>query len=175
MELRPYMTDEEANLIVAFIDQYKAKRCLEWGIGGSTVVFSRCASVQEWIGVERYREWIEKVESQIGSHVKLIHVPRSSAPYGTPADIDPYVNSPSIQGQFDFVFIDGDYRWQCLEKASKILSPTGFCMVHDSARKDMHPHFRHFDHYRILTEGEFNAHNDWHQGLTVLWQGDRSL
>lgn len=176
-ELPPCMTLEEAELIIRYLSAIMPKRCLEWGIGGSTVAFSQFPFVEQWIGIEWHQEWIDKVRPQVSERVRLFQAepPSNACPYGSQASIDAFVHHPAIDDRFDFVFIDGDYRWQCLEKASEILSPQGFCMVHDSARKDMHASFRHFDHHRILTQGEKNAQGDWHQGLTVLWNGDRQL
>jgi hypothetical protein len=167
----PCMTDEEADLIRRYIQHYRPQRCLEWGIGGSTIHFSAAESIREWIGIEPSREWIDRINAFGRKRITIHHAPTSTetSPYGSVEMIEGYVNHPAVGGLFDFVFIDGDYRWQCLAKAAKILSPGGFCMVHDSARKDMHPHFRHFRQHHILTPGEFNSHGDWHQGLTVLW------
>lgn len=176
-ELKPCMTTEEADLICGYLTKYMPKSCLEWGIGGSTVAFSHFPFIEQWIGIEWHEEWINKVLPLVSERVQLYQAepPSMSCPYGSPENIKALVHNPAIVGAFDFVFIDADYRWQCLEKASAIVSPTGFCMVHDSARKDMHPSFRNFDHHRILTLGEKNAQGDWHQGLTVLWNGDRQI
>lgn len=169
--LQPYMTAEERELIVKYLEHYRTRRCLEWGIGGSTVLFSALDCVEQWIGIEHSPEWLQKVKAVAPGKVSLHYAPisTSSDPYASKNVIDGYVSHSGITGLFDFVFIDGDYRWQCLEKASTLLASRGFCMVHDSARKDMHPHFRHFRQHRILTPGELNRHGDWHQGLTVLW------
>jgi hypothetical protein len=173
-DLVPYMALKEVVVMTQYILHYQPRRCLEWGIGGSTVQFSALDCVAEWVGIEHSQEWIEKVNALGSKKLSLHYAPIATASvhYASQSLIDGYVNHPSITGAFDFVFIDGDYRWQCLKKASALLTSRGFCMVHDSARKDMHPHFCHFRHHQILTPGEFNSHGEWHQGLTVLWNSE---
>lgn len=165
------MTACEAKLIETVIEIVRPRRCLEWGIGGSTVAFSGAASIVEWIGIEHNLSWVERVQPYVGPHVRLVTAPLSTGElkYGSPELVRGYVEHPIIQRAFDLIFIDGDFRSQCLEQASRILSISGLCLVHDSARKYMHAHFRHFNGYRILTDGEFNGNQDWHQGLTILW------
>lgn len=174
--LRPYMTDAEVNLLASYIRQHSPTRCLEWGIGGSTIAFSQFDTIQSWLGIERNIHWVQKVRPLVGSNVVLLHIPRlQGTKHGSVEDIESYISAPEINGKFDFIFIDGDYRGQCIEKASTLISENGFCMVHDTARKYLHSYFKHFDHCHVLTEGEFNSHNDWHQGLAVLWNGSRSI
>jgi len=165
------MTPLERRLILQLLHDRRPKRCLEWGIGGSTVEFSQADGIEEWIGIEHNRDWIDRVCPCVSSHVRLHHAPVATAEllYASPSLIQGYVHHPATAGVFDLVFIDGDYRWQCLKRASEILSAEGICLVHDSARKDMHAHFHHFQRHLILTPGELNANNSWHQGLTILW------
>ncbi|MBS0208880.1 MAG: hypothetical protein JSS27_08000 [Planctomycetes bacterium] len=110
--LKPYMTEEEAQIIDSFLLKYQPRRCLEWGIGGSTVVFSRHSFIEQWIGIEWHHEWIRKVQPFVSPRVQLHEAkpPSTECPYGCQVSIDTFVNHPAITGSFDFIFIDGDYR-----------------------------------------------------------------
>ncbi len=173
MENFPCMTEKEFEILKKYIEHYKPKRCLEWGTGWSTVYLSEYDFVEEWIGVEHNQDWIDKVNENTTDKVKLFYCPRTEeSPYASKQNVKEYVKNEGIHGIFDFIFIDGDYRWQCLEYSPTILSSNGLCFAHDTARKDMHPSFKHFKHHKILTPGEFNNNNDWHQGLTILWDNE---
>lgn len=171
----PYMTKEEKDLILFYMAKYKPKKILEYGIGWSTAHFSKHEFIEQYYGIEHNADWIAKVNGIVDQNkVKFIHCPINYKDYQNQELLTKYVNHQSI-GPFDFIFIDGDHRHQCLEFAAKNLTPNGFCMVHDSSRKDMHSYFKHFKNFRILTPGEINSHNDWHQGLTVLWNFEGTI
>lgn len=169
MEIQePYMTKEEKDLIISYITKYKPKKILEYGIGWSTVHFSKFDFIEQYCGIEPHQGWIDTINECINKNVVKFRQCPITADYNNPVEVARYVVHDDI-GPFDFIFIDGDYRYQCLEYAAKSLTPNGFCMVHDSSRTGMHPFFKHFKQHKILTNGEFNSHNDWHQGLTILW------
>jgi len=173
MENFPCMTEKEFDILKKYIEKYKPARCLEWGIGGSTIHLSKYDFIEEWVGIEPQQYWVNKVKENTTDKVKLYHCPRiEDSPHASKDNIRQYVTNDAIRGKYDFIFIDGDYRWQCLKYAPTILSKNGICFAHDTARKDMHRHFEHFENHKILTLGEFNSNNDWHQGLTILWDSE---
>ena len=171
----PYMTLEEKKMILELIQKYKPEKFLEYGIGWSTYHFSKFDFIKEYYGVEHDADWIRNMRNNVGANVSFIHCPLfwGEYKYANPVCIKNYVEKDAL-APFDMIFIDGDYRWQCIEYAATRLTPNGVCLVHDTARRDMHQFFKKFKNYKILTDGEKNSNNDWHQGLTVLWnfEGD---
>lgn len=170
---QPYMTKEETDLILGYIQKYKPAKFLEYGIGWSTYHFSRFDFIKEYYGVEHNNDWIKNIYPHVGENVKFFHCPLfwGEYKYANPICIQNYVVKDEI-APFDMIFIDGDYRYQCMEYASTHLTQKGVCLVHDTARKDIHKFFNKFKYHKILTLGEFNSNNDWHQGLTILWNFD---
>ncbi len=168
----PYMTPQEAAIIKRHIDRHRPRRCLEWGIGHSTLVFSQCGRAAEWIGIDHDSEWVDKVAAVAPEHVQLFHAADQDASLPLERQFAGYVDHEAVTGKFDFIFIDGQHRWQCLAKAAEHLAPGGFCFVHDSARSDMHKHFAAFRHHAVLTPGEIGADGEPHRGLTMLWNDD---
>lgn len=173
---QPYMTPEETNIILGYIQKYKPSKFLEYGIGWSTYHFSKFEFIQEYYGVEHNADWISTITKHVGDKVKFFHCPLywGDYKYADPICIKNYVRKDEI-APFDMIFIDGDYRYQCMEYAAMNLTTNGLCLVHDTARKDMHQFFTKFKSHKILTHGEINSHNDWHQGLTVLWNFDGDI
>ena len=94
----------EAALIHGFVNCYKPRRCLEWGIGGSTVTFSTAGSVSEWVGIEHSLEWIAKVQKRAPPAVTLHFAPASTAAhhYCSPKMIAGYVNHPACSATIRF-------------------------------------------------------------------------
>ena len=168
----PYMTLEEKELILKYINKFKPKKILEYGIGWSTVHFSNFDFIENYIGIDHNKEWIDKMKIEVNKKVNLIHCQINDGLMQQKEIIDSYVNQSG--GPFDFIFVDGCFRQTCIAYASKNLTENGFCMVHDTARTYLHVPFSNFKHYKILTPGEINSHNDYHQGLTILYnfEGD---
>jgi predicted O-methyltransferase YrrM len=169
------MTPDEAALIERYLEFHRPRRCLEYGIGYSTVVFSRYDFIEEYIGIDHNAEWIEIVRAEgVPEKVKLFHCPYDEAhgPKVARQCVSDYVGGHA-EGAFDFIFIDGIHRNQCLEHAPRLLTPRGFVLLHDSARKEHHASIeRCFRHHRFLTDGEIIFETHWHRGLCLLWDAD---
>ena len=72
---QPYMTKEEVDLILGYIQKYKPAKFLEYGIGWSTYHFSRFDFIKEYYGVEHDNDWIKNISMYVGEHVKFFHCP----------------------------------------------------------------------------------------------------
>lgn len=177
----PLMTEEEFNILKKYVEYYKPKRCLEWGIGWSTIHLSKYDFIQEYVGIEHNSYWYKKVLKRTSNKVKLFHAfslakCKHKIPKGFENKVkNSYVYHPNIEGVFDFIFIDGVYRDICLKHAASLLSETGVCFAHDTAREFMHSHFSYFKNYKILTNGSLDKNNKWHQGLTILWNNPQNI
>ncbi|MCX6908303.1 MAG: class I SAM-dependent methyltransferase [Verrucomicrobia bacterium] len=172
------MRPEEAGIIERYLECYRPRRCLEYGIGYSTVVFSRHPFIEDYVGIDHNQDWIDIVRAEgVPEKVRLFCCPYDAGhgPKVLEASISGYVREHAA-GAFDFVFVDGIHRNQCLEHAPRLLTPRGFVILHDSARKEHHAHIEKcFRHHRFLIEGEIIFESHWHRGLCLLWNADTNM
>jgi 16S rRNA G966 N2-methylase RsmD len=172
----PCMSDIEINIFHFLLQKYKPKKCLEWGAGRSTIEYSKYEFIQLWTTIESEIKWINIIKNKVDTNkVKIIHLQNdlnknitNNYNLDKKRVIDEYINCKDIDTEYDFIFIDGSHRIQCLEKSSSIMSRKGICLLHDSSRFDVSK-LKYFKFYKILTEGEKNKNGDCHQGLTVFW------
>ena len=174
----PLMSLKEELIIQQYLEYYNPRRILEYGIGNSTKAFSKHPFIEEYVGVEHNKEWVDQVASWHLPKVKLLWHPLSDAehPYACDLMTKAYATKDLV-GKFDFVFIDGDYRCQCLQFAPELLSPTGFAMLHDASRPSHWPACKQYwKHQVFLTPGAVCGVSGLpHQGLCLLWNDDRDL
>jgi hypothetical protein len=124
-------------------------RCLEWGSGYSTIYFPAIQqSIKEWHAIEHHPGWAETVRSKSKDKRIYLHaISPDDANYfqvkgkygpkleGTYEDFKSYIDFPkSLGGQFDFIFIDGRARKDCLKLAFELVSENGVVIVHDANR-----------------------------------------
>ena len=151
---RPYMENNERNIIVDLIKNLKPKICLEWGSGFSTIYFTKFLHKDAlWISMEHDKYWYEYIKNKIRKNVKLYYIPPNNFPWtdkngdGSYNDLKDYVNFPKkMNKKFDFILIDGRARNPCLKLARELLKEKGIVILHDANRKYYHPSF---DFYRF--------------------------
>ena len=146
----PWMKSKEMDIIDEVLNKLKPKNCLEWGSGYSTLLFpGRLPELNVWHSIEHNKEWYELLKDQITNQkVTLTFVEpdnknyNSAGPYnesseGIYKDFETYINYPQRYNlKFDFVFIDGRSRKNCLRKAFELLNDDGVIIVHDANRVD---------------------------------------
>ena len=145
----PWMKMRELDVIREVLSNLQPKRCLEWGSGYSSVYFPAIqSSIQEWHAIEHHAGWSEIVRNKIKDNkIHLYAVPPNDPDYfkfkgrygpkleGSYEDFKSYIEKPlSLGGKFDFIFIDGRARKDCLKLAFDLVSDDGVVIVHDANR-----------------------------------------
>ncbi|MCK6618636.1 MAG: hypothetical protein L6Q51_13435 [Cyclobacteriaceae bacterium] len=141
----PWMKSKELDIILEVISRLKPKVCFEWGSGFSTVYFpANFPFIEKWYSVEHNPEWFKVISEKINDpRVDLVHIKRDQQADhngtghndGSYADFKSYVEYPlSLKTHFDFIFIDGRARKDCLQKAYDLITDNGVVIVHDANR-----------------------------------------
>lgn len=142
----PWMKSKELDIIVEVLTKLRPKVCFEWGSGFSTLYFPKIFGfIEKWNSIEHNEEWFKTVSEKINDpRVTLTYVkrdkltPSESLPGnndGSYAEYKNYVEFPlSLNTRFDFIFIDGRARKDCLKKAFDLITDEGVVIVHDANR-----------------------------------------
>jgi predicted O-methyltransferase YrrM len=155
---------------------------LEWGSGNSTIYFAKFLKQEgilfKWVAIENFVPWYERVTNMLKENGLLSDVtcylksPTLEADKNIQEtlDLDDYINFPATLGiNYNFIFIDGRKRAECLDKARGILSPDGIVVFHDAEREWYHKGFKNY-----LNGGEFVTANPTpaaRGGIQKLWVG----
>ena len=131
----PWMHPSEINLIIAFLDD--SMTMLEWGCGGSTVLFSK--HVKDYESIEHNKEWYEQVTQSIKdkniTNVTTHHVSTEDNGSDFPSNYErykSYIEYPSkIQKKYDRILVDGRARQFCVEYCIPYLKEGGLVFFHD--------------------------------------------
>ena len=140
----PWMHPAEINLILGFL--HPNDIMLEWGCGGSTVLFSKY--VKEYYSIEHNKEWYEQVTKKINDsnlkNIKFFHVPTDDGiekDFLSPDEgkklthrerYSTYSKFPSKIGvKYDKILIDGRARQFCVEECIPHLKENGLVIFHD--------------------------------------------
>ncbi|MFZ9981513.1 MAG: class I SAM-dependent methyltransferase [Cyclobacteriaceae bacterium] len=158
----PWMKMRELDIIREVLFKIQPGRCLEWGSGYSTIYFPLIQkSITEWHAIEHHPGWAEIVKNKSkDERIRLHPIPPDDAAYfqfkgkygpkleGSYDDFKSYIEFPvSTGGNFDFIFIDGRARKDCLKLAFELVSENGVVIVHDANRDNYFsdlPPFRSF-------------------------------
>lgn len=128
----------------------EVKRILEWGPGASTLLFSELWPEAEIVGIEHDAKWMAKCRELSRSlpRVTMMHEPISLHP----GQNGRYVTLPLYLPKFDFIFVDGRHRCECLAVAPICLNEGGVVVLHDAHRTAYHPALRWFS--EVLVTGQ---------------------
>ncbi|MDX1629386.1 MAG: hypothetical protein R3345_11840, partial [Fulvivirga sp.] len=74
-----------------------------------------------------------------------------------------YIEFPA--GKFDFIFIDGRARKDCVKKAHELITDEGLVVLHDANRTHYHEYFDMFDHHELF--------DDHHKKYGGVWLASR--
>ena len=149
----PWMHPKEIEFVTS---QLKiSDTMLEWGSGGSTLLFSNYVS--KYYSIEHVEDWYKKVMD------KLIEYPLLDISYKHIAPNHPktkptrykefktYIEYPSTLGQkFDKVFIDGRARAQCAEFIIPYLNEDSIVFMHDYFKR---PQYHSIEKYYNVIGG----------------------
>lgn len=146
----PLMKSKELDLITEILTKLQPKHCLEWGSGFSTLLFPKITpNLVSWLALEHNKEWFDFVQKSItDSRVELVFKAADNLNFGMEErefdkikdglyeDFKSYIEYPrSVGRKFDFIFIDGRARQECLKIAYDLLTDDGIVVIHDANRK----------------------------------------
>jgi predicted O-methyltransferase YrrM len=178
----PWMTTKEFSIIKDLIIQLKPRRCLEWGLGYSTMYFSLLIDKDgQWTAIDHDLGWVQKIERfyKIFHYIlgyPLVNIHHIAANHmwfrgahqdGNYEDFEDYLNYPKQLKPYDFIFIDGRARKECLKKALEVLGPKGIVVLHDANRKYYHEPFKLYKYQVLYTDIRKDAGGLW-IGSTTL-------
>jgi SAM-dependent methyltransferase len=110
----PWYTYPAFEYLVQF--DFSRSTIFEYGSGNSTIWWGTRG--QRVVSVERDRAWFERVAQRSGHlPVELHHAD----------DRERYVNL--LEGTFDVIIVDGDWRGECAARALKALAPGGLIIL----------------------------------------------
>lgn len=136
------------HILIEYLKRIQPARILEWGPGLSTEVMLEHAPRAQIVSVEHDEIWHARADEQFGSRITLLHerCTNRNSNYAHVA----YDHAP-----FDFVFVDGRRRVECVLTALKCLSePSKIVMLHDACRDR---YMRTLSHYAKLVEVRSNT------------------
>ena len=139
----PWMSSKERIIIEEILKNKKPKKCLEWGLGYSTLYFPQFLDQDaKWMALEYQKDWIESIQKEVkDSRISCFLVPPNDPNWhdgkgdGDLVSFKDYVEFPSQFGKFDFIFIDARARNECLIKAAELITDDGFVVLHDANRE----------------------------------------
>ena len=167
----PWMYKKEIDLLTEALTHLNPKRCLEWGSGFSTVYFPNLLVKDgSWLALEHNKEWYEIIkDANNDERVEVVHIAADHEPYrdqnndGSYDDFKSYIEYPT--GEFDFIFIDGRARKDCVKKAFELLSDNGMVVLHDANRTHYHEHLSLFKEQIMF--------DDHHKKYGGVWLGSK--
>jgi len=170
----PWMRSREVDLLQELLLALKPKKCLEWGSGNSSIYFTKLFTHDfSWISIEHNKEWFETIKNQIKNPKLTIHYVGADTDYeyeenndGSYKDFESYINFPNQKGPFDFIFIDGRARVECVKKAITLLSDNGVICLHDANRLE-------YKEYVSTIPSTF-IFNDWRKKSGGFWLMSKS-
>lgn len=166
------MYHKEIDLLSEALISVAPKKCLEWGSGFSTVFFPELLSEDaSWLALEHNGEWHKIIsEANTDRRVGVVHIPADQEPYtdaqkdGAYADFRSYIEYP--KGKFDFIFIDGRARKECVRVAHGLVKEEGLVVLHDANRVHYHDHFDLYQHQVLF--------DDHHTKYGGIWFGSKN-
>jgi hypothetical protein len=146
---KPWMKAKELDIITEIIYRLQPETCFEWGSGFSTLMFpGLLPNMKSWHSLEHNKSWYDFIAGENKDpRVSITLVEPDNPEYitrvskydekkeGLPEDFRTYIEFPSGLGiKFDFIFIDGRARRECIKLAFTLASPDGVVIVHDANR-----------------------------------------
>lgn len=166
----PMMAEREIKFIEDLINKNKFQTCLEWGSGNSTIWFpNKCESIKSWVSIEHNGHYVNYLKDQVKKDVvQLNWIQDDKLGY-----VWPFLRSPdqiTEDKKFDFIFIDGLYRDECLASAMKVIKPDGVILVHDTGRIDYQVWIEKYPNREKIFDGEIPVKEGGfaHRGLTLF-------
>ena len=158
--MQPYLEEEDLKVLSRYFEEYKPETCLEFGCGGSTTYFPcKYKFIKQWISYEHELAWFDLIKR----HLDVLSLKEVELNLSFPEN---YVFDVfKEKRKYDFIFIDGIQRGECMLTASLLLKRNrGRCFLHDTGRKEYSKYFSVFDNVEKLSQGKEEG-----GGLTMFW------
>lgn len=124
-------TSSHRPLLIKTLTEKQPKRILEWGSGRSSILMEEIIPDVEIHSIEHNWKWFLRIKFElwkIGSKIHLHRIPLNNG-YTTPDFPEKY---------FDFVFIDGKRRPECMIMALTLMKDDGLLLLHNSHEEWFH-------------------------------------
>ncbi len=179
----PWMKSKELDIITEAVTKLQPSNCFEWGSGFSTLMIpAMLPAMKNWYSLEHHKEWYEFIARENkDDRVKVVLIEPDDTLYhsitgkynakkeGLYDDFKTYIEYPTtLNLTFDFIFIDGRARKECLKKAYQLVSDSGVVMVHDANRDDYFTNLPPFSDTFRLTDYRH------HRKQGGIWVGRKS-
>ncbi len=163
---KPWMRKRELLIIEEIVKKLQPQKVLEWGAGYSTLYFSNMTKVDKWLSVEHDQQWAQKVQELNGNgNISVVCVrPNHEVAPGSEQyhDYQDYIEYPGKSGmKFDYIYIDGRAREECLIKSKSLLAPGGIVVLHDANRKEYHRVFSQYKYQLLFTDKRVGDGGCW--------------
>jgi hypothetical protein len=142
----------------------KPEYILEWGSGFSTIIIAHLGAAfgaKYLLTIDDNKSYQESILASIprDSFIEICSVSQTGQIWPWEAEEDNYATLPlSKNYKYDFIFIDGRRRNECMLAASKCLADDGLVLLHDSWRKrydlgkSLFSEFKSLDYYQLMTK-----------------------
>jgi hypothetical protein len=121
------------SLLTETLKKKKPKKIIEWGSGRSTMLMKKICPDAEIHSIESDFKWHLRWRLSIfGVHLYYIPVNKG------------FIFPDCPEKYFDFAFVDGKSRVQCMKTALKLLKDDGLLILHDSNSKKLKPGIKLF-------------------------------
>lgn len=120
------------NILRKWLTTLKPKSILEYGPGLSTEIMLALCPEVHITSIEHDHHWYAKAKAKYKDRVNLVF--RESFTFKSQ-----YACWPLLQDdipQYDFIFVDGRRRVECLLVGLNVLKPNGILLLHDAERKE---------------------------------------
>jgi len=107
------------DLLTFFLLKFKPKKIIEFGTGKSTNIMADLLKDSEIVTIEHQRKWYYRWKWGLSKRVKILLLD------------DNYSNPDYPDKYFDFAFIDGKDRENCMKSCFRLLKEGGYVMLHD--------------------------------------------
>lgn len=125
---KPYLGDNQIVVLSDLLMRLKPKTCLEWGSGFSTTFFAGMTPGANWISIEHHPYFHEIIKKHKPENVYLLLEPIWER----------YIEiSKDSNLVFDFVFVDGERREECIKFAADLMRDGAIIMRHDAGAEDV--------------------------------------
>ena len=152
------MNEYQIDLIKSYLNNKQIM--LEYGVGGSTLYFSKY--VDKYISIEHDRSWIDKIKTyDLNPNIELHLCPPDNniiLPIwkGRENDFKNYINYIDVlpYSYYDIVLLDGRARQFCAKKILNFIDNRSIVFVHDFFERNRYN--RIYNYYNLIDKSSKN-------------------
>jgi predicted O-methyltransferase YrrM len=124
---KPYLGENQVVILCDLLMRLRPKTCLEWGSGFSTVFFAGLTPEAKWISIEHHPYFHEIIKACKPDNVFMILEPIWQR----------YIEIAKDSGlMYDFIFVDGERRPECIKFAADLMKDGSVIVQHDAGPED---------------------------------------